>query len=267
MTKTVFITGSTGGIGLETAYLIAKQGHQVIIHGRSQEKIQYAQKYITDNTQHTSVNSYCADISDVNAIKELAASLIEQHTIDVLINNAGVYKTAHTKTADGLDMRFMVNTIAPYLLTKQLLPSLPDSARIINLASAAQAPVDYSALMGQKELKDDMSAYAQSKLALIMWSFHMAKTLKDQGPSIMAINPGSLLASKMVKEGFGVEGHDLSIGAKVLMKAAFSDEFSNASGQYFDNDQQCFATPNAMASIDENNAQVVNVIEKILKKI
>ncbi len=82
---------------------------------------------------------------------------------------------------------------------------------------------------------DDMGAYAQSKLAITMWSRIMAEKLKD-GPMIVAVNPGSLLASKMVKEGFGVAGNDLSIGADILTRATLSDEFANASGKYFDND-------------------------------
>lgn len=99
-----------------------------------------------------------------------------------LINNAGVFGTADPTTPDGLDIRFTVNTIAPHLLTKWLLPLIESSGRVINLSSAAQAPVDPDALLGRIKLSDGM-AYAQSKLAITMRSHHMALSLKDDGPA------------------------------------------------------------------------------------
>lgn len=120
------------------------------------------------------------------------------------------------------------------------------------------------ALTGKDRLTDDMAAYAQSKLAITMWSRTMASELKVSGPIIIAVNPGSLLASKMVKEGFGVTGNDLRIGADILCRAALSDEFANASGQYFDNDAERFNSPHADALDPEKCAEVVSIIENIL---
>lgn len=90
--------------------------------------------------------------------------------------------------------------------------------RVINLSSAAQSPVDLEALAGRVRLYDDLTAYAQSKLALTMWPRSMALSLKDSGPAIIAINPGSMLGSKMVTEGFGVVGNDIRIGAEILTR-------------------------------------------------
>jgi NAD(P)-dependent dehydrogenase (short-subunit alcohol dehydrogenase family) len=81
----------------------------------------------------------------------------------------------------------------------------------------------------------DGTAYAQSKLAITMWSRSMALSLKDDGPAIIAVNPRSMLGSKMVKQAYGL-ADDLRIGAEILCRAALSDEFAAASGQYFDND-------------------------------
>ena len=146
--------------------------------------------------------------------------MAEKHgELDVLINNAGVFRTSETRTLDGLDLRFAVNTIAPYLLTKRLLPLFGPSARVINLSSAAQSPVDPKALAGQGRLPD-METYAQSKLALTMWSRSMALSLGDHGPVIFAVNPGSMLGTKMVKQGFGVAGNDIRKGADILVRAA-----------------------------------------------
>ncbi len=166
-------------------------------------------------------------------------------------------------TKDGLDVRFAVNTIAPYLLTKKLLPLLDASGRVINLSSAAQFPVDPAALAGKAELSDG-AAYAESKLALTMWSRHMALSLKNDGPSIIAVNPKSMLGTKMVKQAYGVAGGDLRIGAEILTRATLSDEFEGVSGQYFDNDIGQFASPHPDALNPQKCEEIVRVIEEIL---
>jgi NAD(P)-dependent dehydrogenase (short-subunit alcohol dehydrogenase family) len=167
---------------------------------------------------------------------------------------------------NGLDVRFVVNTIAPYLLTQRLLPMLGTSGRVVNLSSAAQSPVDLDALAGKRRL-GEMPAYAQSKLALTMWSFELARKLGKNGPAIIAVNPGSMLGSKMVKEAYGVAGGDLRIGADILCRAALTDEFAAASGQYFDNDIGQFASPLADALNPQKCEAIVRVIEGILAEI
>ena len=112
-----------------------------------------------------------------------------------------------------------------------------------------------------------MAAYAQSKLALTMWSRSMGLALKDDGPVIVAVNPGSMLGSKMVKEAFGVAGGDIRIGAEILSRAALSDEFAAASGQYFDNDSGRFAPPHADALDDRKSQEIVRGIEAILAEL
>lgn len=264
MPKTTLITGATDGIGLETAKLLVAHGHTVLLHGRNAAKLDTIQKQLAALSGAGHVESYRADLSRLADVESLAQSVAANHTtLDVLINNAGVLKTADTVTADGLDVRFMVNAIAPYQLSQRLLPLLQTSGRIVNVASAAQAPVSLDALMGRVQLTDDMAAYAQSKLALIMWSRHLASLLQDNGPMVVSVNPGSLLGSKMVKEGFGIAGKDLQIGANVLIRAAIADEFATASGQYFDNDSGRFAAPHA----DALNGQKVQTVSDAIAAI
>ena len=175
-------------------------------------------------------------------------------------------KADNILTDDGLDVRFAVNTIAPYLLTKELLPLLVNNGRVINLSSAAQADVDLDALVGRCNEMNAMEAYSQSKLAIAMWSRNMSEQLGKNKANIIAINPGSLLGSKMVKEGFGIVGKDISIGAKILVHAALSDEFANASGKYFDNDKGDFSEPHPDVLDVKKCEKLLSTIEEVIAK-
>lgn len=266
MLKTILITGSTDGIGLETAKMLVSMGHTVLLHGRNPTKLETAENSLSALPGGGRVERYGADLSRLTDVETLAKAVTEKHpTLDVLINNAGVYSTSNAVTQDGLDVRFAVNAIAPYLLTQRLLPLLGVAGRVINLSSAAQATVDLRALAGQVSLSDG-AAYAQSKLALTMWSRSLALSLRDKGPAIIAVNPGSMLGSKMVKEAFGVAGGDIRIGAAILTRAALTDEFAAASGLYFDNDSGQFASPHPDALDSLKSQEVVRMIEGLIAK-
>ena len=261
MSKTIFISGSTDGIGLLTAKTLASMGHKVLLHGRSAKKLDEAAKSVGGNPE-----TYAADLSHMDQVYALATAIRQQHNhLDAIINNAGVLKVSQPQTPDGYDVRFMVNTFAPYVLTRALLPILTPQSRIVNLSSAAQAPVDLDVLHGRKRI-DDMAAYAQSKLAITIWSQELAKELGD-GPIVIAVNPGSLLASKMVKEGFGVAGKDLQIGADILCDAAIGETFARASGKYFDNDRGTFTQPHAAALKPNHCTEVMQGIEAVVDRL
>ena len=142
MKKTILITGATDGIGLATAISLTKLGHQVLVHGRSEDKLLNVQQQLSEFASPEQVSLYQADLSITKDVHKLAEDIKSNHQkLDGVINNAGVYIVTEKTTKEGLDVRFMVNTIAPYLLTKQLLPLLDSTSRVINLSSAAQAPV------------------------------------------------------------------------------------------------------------------------------
>ena len=264
MKTTILITGSTDGIGFETAKRLVSAGHEVLVHGRSQAKIDQALGALAALQNGARPRGYLADLSDLAAVRAFAEQVKSDcPRLDVLINNAGVFKVPQTKTADGLDVRFVVNSIAPYALTEQLLPLLGAQGRVINLSSAAQAPVDLRALRGEVDLTDS-AAYAQSKLALTMWSRHLATTLGVQAPTMIAVNPGSFLGTKMVKGAYGVAGNDIGMGAEVLSRAALSEEFGEESGRYYDNDAGRFAEPHPDALDSNKSAAVVEAIESVL---
>ncbi|MEM1401676.1 MAG: SDR family NAD(P)-dependent oxidoreductase, partial [Pseudomonadota bacterium] len=214
------------------------------------QKLAAADSEVGGNTK-----SYRADLSNRDDVEQMASALLADHDrLDIVVNNAGVLKSSNPILEGGLDIRFVVNTFAPYLLTKRLLPIIPKDGRVVNLSSAAQAPINPNVIQGTLRV-DDMGAYAQSKLAITIWTRELAKELAA-GPVMVAVNPGSLLASKMVKEGFGVAGNDLNIGADILCDAALGDRFADASGKYFDNDRGQFAEPHP-AAFDEKQATMV----------
>ncbi|NRB75528.1 MAG: SDR family NAD(P)-dependent oxidoreductase [Verrucomicrobiales bacterium] len=262
--KTILITGATDGIGLETTKKLVSLGHRVLLHGRSREKLSAVTETLQNSPNAGPVESYVADLSRLVEVESFAAAILEKHDhLDVIINNAGVYSAPFATTPDGLDLRFAVNTIAPYLLTKRLLPLLNREGRVINLSSAAQSPVDLESLRGNRPINDG-EAYAQSKLALTMWTGGLAASLGDTGPAIIAVNPGSFLGSKMVKEAYGMAGKDLSIGANILTRAALDDEFATASGKYFDNDAEQFGYPHPDALNAAKMAKIVEEVEAVL---
>ena len=239
----VLITGATDGIGAATAHSLAELDCELLIHGRSADKLATIHKSLLEAIPNAKLETFQADLSDFHQVIDLAEQIKGTHQqIDVLINNAGVFKLSQSKTQDGLDVRFVVNTLAPYLLTQLLLPVLSPKGRIINLSSAAQASVEPHELFSLKDFSDS-AAYAKSKLAITMWSKHLAGKLVDTNQVVVAVNPASMLGSKMVKEAYGVAGGDVQRGADILVKATLSQEFATANGLYFDNDTGQFASP------------------------
>ena len=267
MNKKILITGSTDGIGLEAAKALRLQNHTVLLHGRNFLKLEQATTIVSELGDGNAVDSFLADLSDLNQVEAFTRVVSDKHdNLDVIINNAGIFRTSDTSAENELDIRFIVNTYAPYLLTKRLLPLLHSGSRVVNISSAAQAPVSIEALSGKKGIADQFNAYAQSKLALTMWSLAMAADFKESGVIFVAVNPGSLLATKMVQEGFGMEGKNIQTGTDILVRAALSPEFADASGQYYDNDSSQFSSPHPDALDPKKTDVIIRTIEEILSQ-
>lgn len=262
MKKNILITGSTNGIGKLAATKLAQLGHNVYLHGRDASKLAdviaevklAATQSNQQADQQINIDGFVADFAQLTDVKSMADAVINKFTaaglhLDVLINNAGVLKVANTQTTEGFDVRFVVNYFAPYLLTQALLPimrapevkdakntpsdSLP--ARIVNLSSAAQQTVSPQALAGQKGLSDQ-DAYAQSKLALTMWSMALAEQVAANDINVIAVNPGSLLNTRMANDAYGQHWSSADKGADILVALAVAHDFANETGRYFDND-------------------------------
>lgn len=259
MKKTILITGSTDGIGKLVALKLAKDGNEIYVHGRNADKLEGVISEIKTASNNDKVNGFVADFSDLEAVKNMANQINQDLSkLDVLINNAVVYKSRVAKTKDGFDIRFAVNYFAPFILTKAVIPLLKkgDAPRIINLSSAAQAPVSLEALAGNVALSE-MEAYSQSKLALAMWSIYLAETEPDL--IVIPVNPGSLLNTNMVKEGWGFHRSSADKGRDILYDLVVAEQYGNASGKYFDNDRGGF---DAIHPAGDNEEAINTLIKK-----
>ena len=237
MSKTIFITGSTDGIGKLAAIKLAKDGHKVYVHGRNSEKLIKVISEIKETSNNEEVDGFVADFSDLDAVSKMAEDIKNRVSkIDVLINNAGIFKSSVTNGFKGFDIRMVVNFLAPYALTNALLPLLKkgNKTRVVNLSSAAQSHVTDAALAGM-DIQNESEAYAQSKLALTMWSFNFAK--QHDTISVIAVNPGSLLNTRMANEAYGQHWSPATKGADILYDLAVSEEYEAVTGKYFDNDK------------------------------
>ncbi len=267
MLKSILITGSTDGIGKLTALKLAQKGHTIYLHGRNPQKLETLVEEMKLSTQNKNISGFIADFSDLNQVQNMAKKIIERvPNLDTLINNAGILSITNPHTQNGLDKRFVVNYLSAVLLTESLIPLISSSTdgRIINLSSAAQSPVSTDALNGRKALSD-FEAYAQSKLALTMWSFHLA----NQHPEIITIpvNPGSMLNTNMVKDAFGDSGKSADKGAQILYDLVSNHGLNKVNGQYFDNDRGDFGRAHSAAYQKASIDELLEATETLLDKL
>lgn len=263
MKKTILITGSTDGIGKLAAIKLAEEGHKVYLHGRNAQKLAALVTEIRSTSHNEEVDGFTADFSDLQAVQHMATEVTEKlSSLDVLINNAGIFNSKPLVNQEGMDIRYVVNYLAPWVLTEALLPMLEKGTdpRLINLSSAAQAPVSYDILQG-KSTGSERATYAQSKLALTMWSFHLAK--KYPTLSVVALNPGSLLNTNMVREAFGHHWSSADKGANIIHELAVSDKHEGITGKYYDNDQGSYGQAHA----DAYDAQEVEKLIQTTKSL
>lgn len=201
--RIVLITGSTGGLGRETARALARQGDHVIIHGRDVERGRALVAEI-EADGNGSARFYPADFGSMVEIRELADAITRDYSrLDVLVNNAGIFlpnQGERLVSEDGYELHFQVNYLAGYELIGKLAPLLEASApsRIINVASGQQ-PIDFDNLMLETDY-DGMRAYFQSKNAQIMMTFYLADELAGRGITINAMHPSDLMNTDMVIE-------------------------------------------------------------------
>ena len=233
---TILVTGATDGLGKRVAFELAARGATVLLHGRSRERLEATLGEAREETGSEKLGSYLADLSSLGEVRALAQEVLtEQDRLEVLINNAGVIAGERRESEDGCELTFAVNYLAHFLLTHLLLPLLRDSApaRVVNVASAGQSPIDFDDVMLERGY-GGMKAYTQSKLAQVMFTFELAERLGGSSVTVNALHPASLMDTKMVLEAFGRSMSTVEEGAEATVRLATSPELEGVTGRYFD---------------------------------
>ncbi len=231
----ILITGSTDGIGKLAALKLAKQKAHVLIHGRNEVKVKRVVDEIREESANPGIEGLTADFSSLSEIRRLGEEAASKYMkLDVLINNAGVGYADERYSKDGYELRFAVNYLAPFLFTRLLLPSLKNagSARIVNVSSIGQLPVNFDDIMLEKNF-DGVNAYRQSKLALIMLSIDLANQLREEGITVNCLHPGTYLNTNMVRRANIAPMGEPETGADALVYFATSPELEGITGKYF----------------------------------
>lgn len=192
--KTVLITGATRGIGRAAAAQLAGSGASVLLACRREDAAEAACQQIVERTGNRSVNWAHVDLASLASIQQFVSDVgTRLGRIDVLINNAGVFKERPERTVDGHEESFAVNYLAPYLMTRLLLPNLMQASgsRVINVVSDI-----YRAGQAQFERRlstthfGAMKSYAASKLALVAFTVELAHRTRDTGLIALSVHPG-----------------------------------------------------------------------------
>jgi NAD(P)-dependent dehydrogenase (short-subunit alcohol dehydrogenase family) len=247
--KTVLITGSTDGLGRACAADLAAAGATVLVHGRSEERAVAAVEQIRAETGSDRLRAYAAELSSLSQVRALAAWIEdEEDRLDVLVNNAGIALGDRKRrlSEDGYELTFAVNYLSHFLLTMRLLELLGRSApaRIVNVASIGQAPIDFADVMLEHGY-EPFRAYAQSKLAQIMFTFELAQRLSDAGVTVNALHPATLMDTKMVRETFGRSMSSVEEGKEATLRLIASPELEGVTGGYFDGTREARADDQA----------------------
>lgn len=252
--QVILITGSTDGLGRLVALQLAQQGATVLLHGRDPAKGALVRDEIIAQSGNEKVRYYNADLASLQAVRELAQQVgRNEKRLDVLVNNAGLGPIApglpRRLSADGNELLFAVNYLAGFLLARTLLPLLQQSApaRIVNVASIGQQPLDFDNLQLERDY-DDARAYRQSKLAQILDTFTLAAAVAGTGVTVNCLHPATLMATRMVAEGKGYFPGAKSTtqqGADALLRLITAPELASVTGRYFDGLQEARANDQA----------------------
>lgn len=232
--RIVLVTGSTSGLGRELALRLGAAGAHVIVHGRNEERGNEVVAAIEAEGKG-SARFYRADFASLDEVRGLADAIMRDYDrLDLLINNAGIGSSSPERqlSADGYELRFQVNYLSGFLLTRRLLPMLTESApsRIINVSSAAQNPIDFDDVMLENGYSGGR-AYGQSKLAQILFTLDLAEELEDTGVIVEALHPATYMDTQMVRAAGREPLTTVDEGADAVMHLVEAPDIE--SGQYF----------------------------------
>ena len=262
--KTCLVTGATSGIGAATALELARLGATVLVAGRDAARCRARAETIRRETG-ARVEEVVADLASQGQVRRMAAEVAGRFSrLDVLVNNAGTVLFERTLTPDGLETTFAVNYLSHFLLTTLLLERLAatPSSRVVCLSSSAHGGgrIEFDNLQGERRY-ERLDAYARSKLALLMFTYELARRRKGAPPTANALHPG-IVATDLGADNGLVRGWlrvrvrnlvDRSMitpeeGARTVVHLASSPDVEGVTGRYFDQGREVRSSP---ASYDE----------------
>jgi NAD(P)-dependent dehydrogenase (short-subunit alcohol dehydrogenase family) len=242
-TPIALVTGATAGLGRAVAAALAASGLHVLVHGRDAGRAAAAVDDITKSGG--TAQAVLADLASLDQVRSLADRVTADHgSVALLVNNAGIgagrppYRRRQL-SADGHELRLAVNYLAPVLLTRRLIPALRSGApaRIVNVGSVGQAPVDFADLRMETGYTGPQ-AYYRSKFALAAFTFDLAEELEGSGITVNCLHPASLMNTHMVRESLIPPMSTVSAGVKAVLNLATGPAGATATGRYFDGTNQ-----------------------------
>jgi NAD(P)-dependent dehydrogenase (short-subunit alcohol dehydrogenase family) len=241
--STVLVTGATDGLGRALATRLAGEGATVIAHARNEQRGREALADLLDGP--ADVRLVVGDLASLHAVRALADQLPDR--LDVLVNNAGIgFAGARQESEDGYELRFAVNYLAGFLLASLLRDRLIASApaRIVNVASAGQQPIDFDDVMLERGY-DGGRAYRQSKLAQIMHAFDLAEELAGSGVTATALHPATFMDTKMVIEAGVTPASTVQEGLEATWRLVADPSVEGVTGAYFNGTREVRADAQA----------------------
>ncbi|HJU19007.1 MAG TPA: SDR family NAD(P)-dependent oxidoreductase [Stellaceae bacterium] len=245
--KTALVTGSTDGVGRLVACRLGTAGARVLVHGRDAERGARVVSEIEGGGG--SATFVPADFADLAEVRRLAAA-VRQTTdrLDILVNNAGIGTAGSVRqeSADGFELRFAVNYLAGFLLTSLLLPLIKASApaRIVNVSSAGQQPIDFTDVMLTRGYSG-ARAYCQSKLAQILFTIDLAAALAGAGVTVTCLHPATYMDTAMVRRAGVTPLSTVEEGAEAILNLAASPAPAGRTGLYFNGRREAKAQAQA----------------------
>jgi NAD(P)-dependent dehydrogenase (short-subunit alcohol dehydrogenase family) len=250
--QVILVTGATDGLGRGVATALAAEGATLLVHGRSRERLDAVVEDIGAETGNASLRPYRADLASLDEVRRLADDVVAgEARLDALVNNAGIGTTLpgdgeRMVSADGYELRFAVNYLAGFLLTHRLTDLLAASApaRIVNVSSAGQGPIDFDDVMLEHGYSGTR-AYMQSKLAQVMFTIDLAEELRDRGVTVNSLHPATYMPTKMVLHARGEGVSPLEDGVRATVRLVASPELDGVTGRYYNGQVESDPHPQA----------------------